>query len=75
MNAVVMATIALFPRMQLYLFMVLPVPAVLGGVLFVAIDLYGAYYGGGNVANAGHLGGAAVGLLSGLYFRRVLRLR
>ncbi len=74
-NAVVMASIALFPRMQVYLFMILPVPAAIAGVLFVGVDVYGAYTGGSGIANAGHLGGAAVGLVAGLVFRRRLRLR
>lgn len=74
-NAVVMASIAMFPRSVVYLFMIVPVPAAIAGIMFVGMDLYGAYTGGGRVANAGHLGGAATGLLAGMYFRRLFRLR
>lgn len=74
-NAIVMMTVALFPRHTFYLYMVVPVPAALFGAFFIALDLYGAFQGGGDVANAGHLGGAAVGLAYGMMLRRKFRIR
>ena len=50
-----------FPSRMVYVWMVLPVPAALLGVLFLVKDLSGLYQGGGGEANAGHLGGAVVG--------------
>ena len=46
---------------MVYVYMVLPVPAALVGVLFLVKDLSGLYSGGGAEANAGHLGGAVIG--------------
>lgn len=46
---------------MVYVYMIVPVPAALVGVLFLVKDLSGLYSGGGGEANAGHLGGAVVG--------------
>eukprot|EP00976_Prorocentrum_cordatum_P086044 1186349-Prorocentrum_minimum.AAC.2 len=55
------AQVLLFPTRTVLLYMVIPMPSALFGVLFLLRDLSGAYGGGGNVAHAGHLGGAAAG--------------
>ncbi|KAM3570111.1 hypothetical protein VYU27_007808 [Nannochloropsis oceanica] len=60
-NALVAWSIFMFPTRMVYLYLVLPVPAALLGVLFLAKDLSGLYQGGSGEANAGHLGGAVVG--------------
>lgn len=69
-NATVMASIIYFPRNPILLFFVLPVPAALVGLGFVATDLYGAWRGTGNVGYAAHLGGAATGIVYGLITKR-----
>lgn len=46
---------------MVYVYMVVPVPAALVGILYLAKDLSGLYRGGGGEANAGHLGGGVVG--------------
>lgn len=54
---------ALFPDRTIYLNFLFPVPARILVVLYVALDLFGLLGGGGGIDNAGHLGGAAFGLL------------
>ncbi len=60
-----------FPRRTILLFFVIPVPAWLVGVLYVASDLFGARSGAGDVAFDVHLLGAAFALL---YWWQGLRL-
>ncbi len=77
--AVLVVFACYFPRQRLLLFFVIPVPAWGVVVLFVGIDLFGAF--GGNVGQAGanvayivHLGGALFGLVyyqSGWQFSRL----
>ncbi len=55
-----------FPRRTLMINFILPVPAWLAVILFVAFDLFGMLGGGGRTAYAAHLGGAALGLLAAL---------
>lgn len=62
-NSVIAWSILKFPRSMVYLYGVVPVPAALMGVGFVAMDGYALYNGGSNIGNAAHLGGAAFGLL------------
>lgn len=72
-NSIVMTSVVLNPRATIYLYLVVPVPAAIVGALYVGVDLYGAYTGGSHTAHAGHLGGAAVGMLYGLALRRPMR--
>jgi len=74
-NGTVMTYCALFPTSIIYLYFIVPVPAALFGVGYVAYDIYGAMNNRyGPVGHAGHLGGAVVGTLAGLAFRyRLLR--
>ncbi|TWU00090.1 Rhomboid protease AarA [Botrimarina colliarenosi] len=55
-----------YPHVQVYLMGVLPVPAWLMAVLFIAQDMFGAVGRSGNVAYTAHLGGALFGFL---YYR------
>ncbi|PWN29587.1 rhomboid-domain-containing protein [Jaminaea rosea] len=58
------------PRMDLYLFFVMPVPAWLAMTGIFAWDFYQAVYeGGGKTDNAGHVGGVLTGLA--YYFLRL----
>ncbi|TWT88197.1 Rhomboid family protein [Pseudobythopirellula maris] len=60
-----------FPRQQVLIWGVLPVPAWLLAVLFIGMDVMGAVNRSGNVAYTAHLGGALFGFL---YFKFGWRL-
>ena len=70
-NAVVIWNIISFPRNMIYLYGILPVPAALLGLGFIAMDGYSLYYGDSNIGNAAHLGGAAYGALFYALTRRI----
>lgn len=53
---------ALFPDRTLLIGFVLPMPAWLAVLLFILLDVFGLISGGGGIAHAAHLGGAAYGL-------------
>ena len=59
-----------FPRHRIYIFGVLPVPALMGALGFMALDTWGLYaqaQGGGlAIGHGAHLGGAAAG--AAMYF-------
>ncbi len=63
----VMAVLAVFiwyfPRQEVLIWGVLPVPAWVLGIVYFFNDLSGASSGGGNVAHVAHIGGAIFGLL------------
>lgn len=69
----------LFPRQKILLLGFIPVPAILGAVLFVALDLWGlsaqAEGGGLPIGHGAHLGGAFTGLIYGLMLRAEVRRR
>ena len=78
-NGVVALSCLTWPTSTVLLWGILPVPAALLGAAFVFQDVLGAWRdidgrygrgGGGGVAHAGHLGGAAVGALCFLALRR-----
>ena len=75
-NAVVMFNILSIPASTVMLWGVLPIPGILFGMGYVAFDAYSLYDGGGQMGNAAHLAGAAVGALLWLWRkRRVVRFR
>lgn len=53
---------ALFPNRTLMINFFIPVPAALAVGIYLLLDVVGAFGGGGTVAHAAHLGGAAYGL-------------
>ena len=63
----VMAVLAVFvwyfPRQEVLIWGILPVPAWALGILYFVTDIQGAAQGGGNVAHVAHIGGAVFGLL------------
>ena len=63
----VMAVLAVFvwyfPRQEVLIYGIIPVPAWLLGVVYFFSDVQGAAQGSGSVAHVAHLGGAAFGLL------------
>ncbi|MDA0729027.1 MAG: rhomboid family intramembrane serine protease [Bacteroidetes bacterium] len=62
-SAVLVAFVALHPTSTLLLFFVIPVPAVLAGVLFFWYEARMMDQGRGRVAHDAHLGGGMFGLL------------
>eukprot|EP00271_Cylindrocystis_brebissonii_P008099 TRINITY_DN22127_c0_g2_i1.p1 TRINITY_DN22127_c0_g2~~TRINITY_DN22127_c0_g2_i1.p1 ORF type:complete len:404 (-),score=24.40 TRINITY_DN22127_c0_g2_i1:370-1581(-) len=68
-NSIVMLSCLLNPGQIIYLNMFIPVPAIVLGLGYIAMDLYGATRTAGGTGNAGHLGGAFVGVLAWALFR------
>ncbi|KAK9818662.1 hypothetical protein WJX74_010654 [Apatococcus lobatus] len=70
-NSIVIAQICLFPTQTVLLYGILPMPAALFGLLWIAGDVGGMLQGsGGNTSFAGHLGGATCGLVFYFLARR-----
>lgn len=66
----------MFPREKILLFGIVPLPAMIGALAFIALDVWGlvAQAGGGGlpIGHGAHLGGAFAGIL---YYFSVLRRR
>ncbi len=66
----------LFPREKILLFAIIPMPAIVGAILFIGLDIWGltaqAKGGGLPIGHGAHLGGAACGII---YYFRALRGR
>lgn len=64
----------MFPWQMLLFFGIIPIPAILGALAFVGIDLFGLFMqakgGGLPIGHGAHLGGAFIGVL---YFFFILR--
>ena len=69
----------LYPRARILLFGIIPMPALVGALLFVGLDAAGLVWqtqgGGLPIGHGAHLGGAATGALYYLLVIRRLRLR
>lgn len=69
----------IFPKERILLFAIIPVPALVGAIAFVALDLWGLYAqaGGGGlpIGHGAHLGGALAGLLAYILIVRPRLLR
>lgn len=63
------ALIILMPNLRLLLFLFIPTPLWLAGILFALMDIFGAFHptGTGNIA---HLVGLFAGILFGLYYKK-----
>lgn len=67
-------TVVLAPTSKIYLFPIpAPVPLWVAGLIFVLIDLAGAFTGSTGIGNFAHLAGMAVGLGYGWILRQRLR--
>lgn len=70
----VMVFSLLFPREKIVLFFVIPLPAMVGAIAFIALDIWGlvAQAGGGGlpIGHGAHLGGAFAGILYYFLFLR-----
>jgi membrane associated rhomboid family serine protease len=65
---IMFASIALFPGMQLGLFMIpVFIPAWLFGLLFIGYSIYGIKSANSNIGHEAHLGGALTGMLAGIW--------
>jgi membrane associated rhomboid family serine protease len=64
--AILMVFALAFPKEQVLLFFVIPVPAIAAALAFVAIDVFGLIFqaegGGLPIGHGAHLGGALVGI-------------
>lgn len=64
----------MFPKQKIYLFAVVPIPALWGALAFVGIDLWGlsaqAEGGGLPIGHGAHLGGALIGVIYYVFFIR-----
>lgn len=69
-NAIVVLDCLLFPTRTILLYGFIPLPAALLGMLWLWNDIAGTLGGSSQVAHAGHLGGAGMGLLYYLALRR-----
>jgi len=69
----------LFPRARILLFGLIPMPALMGALLFVGLDVVGliAQWEGGGlpIGHGAHLGGALTGTLYYLFVVRRMRVR
>lgn len=67
----------LFPREKILLFGLIPVPALIGALLFVGLDIWGltAQAGGGGlpIGHGAHLGGSLAGICYYIFFLRARR--
>jgi membrane associated rhomboid family serine protease len=62
-SGVVFAYCLFFPFNMLYLFLAIPIPAILFAIGYVALSIYSAKQGGDNIAHEAHLGGAIGGVV------------
>ncbi len=67
-SAVVFAFILLDPLQMLYVYGVLPIPAVVFGILYVAYERWQDKKGGDHIAHDAHLAGAVYGFLISILF-------
>jgi membrane associated rhomboid family serine protease len=73
-SGLLLAFAMLFPRHKILVFGIIPVPALIGALAFVAIDLWGLFAqtrgGGIGIGHGAHLGGALCGFLFWLSYLR-----
>lgn len=63
-SAVLFAFILFDPWNMLYLFAILPIPAIVFAIAYTAYSIYADKRGGGNINHSAHLYGAAFGVLA-----------
>jgi membrane associated rhomboid family serine protease len=70
---VILVFALVFPKEKILLFAIIPLPAIVGALGFIAIDIWGltAQAGGGGlpIGHGAHLGGAFTGVLCFLWWR------
>lgn len=64
----------MFPREKILLFGIIPLPAIVGALAFIGLDIWGvvAQAGGGGlpIGHGAHLGGAITGIIYYLLYLR-----
>jgi membrane associated rhomboid family serine protease len=74
MSGLLLMYALLFPRHRILLFMVIPIPAIVGVIVFIALDIWGlvAQTGGGGlpIGHGAHLGGSLCGAVMYLVYLR-----
>lgn len=72
--AVLGTLIVFMPRLKVFvMFIPIPISLWIVGVFFILIDLFGLTWAASPIAHISHLGGIAVGLFAGLYWKRMRR--
>jgi membrane associated rhomboid family serine protease len=70
---VILVFALVFPKEKILLFAIIPLPAIVGAMAFIAIDIWGltAQAGGGGlpIGHGAHLGGAFTGVLFFIWWR------
>lgn len=73
-SGVILLFSLLYPKQKILLFGFIPLPAVVGAIIFVALDIWGvwAQAGGGGlpIGHGAHLGGAITGCIYFLFLRK-----
>ncbi len=68
LSAVLLVFALRFPREKILIFGIVPIPAMVGALAFIALDLWGlsaqAHGGGLPIGHGAHLGGAAFGVIA-----------
>lgn len=62
-SGIVFVFILFYPWEMLYLFLVIPCPAIVAGILYLAYSSYAAKKGGDNIDHLAHFGGAIFGIV------------
>jgi len=65
-SGIVFVYILFYPWARLYLFLVIPCPAIIAGVLYLVYSSYAAKKGGDNIDHLAHFGGAIFGMVFAL---------
>ena len=74
--ALIGIAIMINPRAKIFmLFVPVPIPLWVAGILFALLDVFGAISGGSGIGNFAHLSGLAIGLLYGLSVKKEMRAR
>lgn len=73
-SAIIILFSLMFPREKILLFAIIPIPAILGAILFIGLDIWGlvaqAEGGGLPIGHGAHLGGALAGIVYYLLYLR-----
>ncbi|MDZ4083366.1 MAG: rhomboid family intramembrane serine protease [Bdellovibrionales bacterium] len=76
-SGVILLFSLMFPTQKILMFGFIPVPAVIGGLIFIGLDLWGLWAqaegGGLPIGHGAHLGGALTGILYFLFLLRKMR--
>jgi uncharacterized protein len=74
--ALIGVAIIINPKAKIFLlFVPIPIPLWIGGLIFAAIDIIGAFNPGSGIGNIAHLSGLAIGLLFGLRVKDEMKER